>query len=478
MNKTETNSLLSSRMNDSTEEIWKQAKETLQSMVNPDLFNLWFDPIRLVSIEKTIATLVAPNEFCAVWLKDNYKEILQDVLSHITSSKLTVKFEISSENDDSQLTSNSENVETEIKKNPKTKQSKSSVTSNRVKNNDSAEKLFNPKNTFSTFVVGDNNSFAHAASLAVAQSPGRSYNPLFLYGGVGLGKTHLLHAIGHYALKENPRLKVSYLSSEKFTNKYIDAIQNNELTKFRRTYRKTDILLIDDIQFLAGKERIQEEFFHTFNALHEAHKQIVMTCDRPANEIKNLEHRLVSRFEWGLVTDMQPPDYETRLAILRKKAASIDINVPEDIVAFLAKRIRTNIRRLEGALIRVSSYQSLTGKPMTPATVEGLLKDVLHEEGRTIISIEQIQKRVAEHYDIRLADMTSRRRPENIAFPRQVAMFLSRELTGKSLNSIGEAFGGRDHGTVLHACRLVRDRMEVDIEVRQAVRYLEGQISR
>ena len=462
-------------MTASTEAIWTQAKETLQSMVNPDLFNLWFDPIKLVTIKKSTAILLAPNEFCAVWLKDNYKEILQDVLSHITSSKLTVQFEIGLDTASEQCSSESTDTESKFKKNTKATKTK---TTTRTKSADSSEKLFNPKNTFSTFVVGDNNSFAHAAALAVAQSPGRSYNPLFLYGGVGLGKTHLLHAIGHYALEENPRLKVSYLSSEKFTNKYIDAIQNNELAKFRRTYRKTDILLIDDIQFLAGKERIQEEFFHTFNALHEAHKQIVMTCDRPANEIKNLENRLVSRFEWGLVTDMQPPDYETRLAILRKKAASINIQVPEDIVTFLAKRIRTNIRRLEGALIRVSSYQSLTGKSMTTSTVEGLLKDVLHEEGRTIISIEQIQKRVADHYDIRLADMTSRRRPENIAFPRQVAMFLSRELTGKSLNSIGEAFGGRDHGTVLHACRLVRDRMEVDTDVRQAVRYLEGQISR
>ena len=462
-------------MTASTEAIWTQAKETLQSMVNPDLFNLWFDPIKLVTIKKSTAILLAPNEFCAVWLKDNYKEILQDVLSHITSSKLTVQFEIGLDTASKQCSSESTDTESKFKKNTKATKTK---TTTRTKSADSSEKLFNPKNTFSTFVVGDNNSFAHAAALAVAQSPGRSYNPLFLYGGVGLGKTHLLHAIGHYALEENSRLKVSYLSSEKFTNKYIDAIQNNELAKFRRTYRKTDILLIDDIQFLAGKERIQEEFFHTFNALHEAHKQIVMTCDRPANEIKNLENRLVSRFEWGLVTDMQPPDYETRLAILRKKAASINIQVPEDIVTFLAKRIRTNIRRLEGALIRVSSYQSLTGKSMTTSTVEGLLKDVLHEEGRTIISIEQIQKRVADHYDIRLADMTSRRRPENIAFPRQVAMFLSRELTGKSLNSIGEAFGGRDHGTVLHACRLVRDRMEVDTDVRQAVRYLEGQISR
>ena len=472
MNKTEINSLSSRRMNASTEEIWTQASDTLRSMVNPDLFNLWFDPIQLDSIEENSATLKVPNEFCAVWLKDNYKELLQDVLSHITGYKLTVQFEINSESAPSKP---APELPSESRKPTRTK---SATTTRADKNRDSIEKLFNPKNTFSTFVVGDNNSFAHAAALAVAQSPGRSYNPLFLYGGVGLGKTHLLHAIAHYALEENPRLKVSYLSSEKFTNKYIDAIQNNELAKFRRTYRKTDILLIDDIQFLAGKERIQEEFFHTFNALHEAHKQIVMTCDRPANEIKNLEQRMVSRFEWGLVTDMQPPDYETRLAILRKKAASIDVQVPEDVVALLAKRIRSNIRRLEGALIRVSSYQSLTGKPMTSSDVEGLLKDLFHEEGRTVISIDQIQKRVAEHYDIRLADMTSRRRPENIAFPRQVAMFLSRELTGKSLNSIGEAFGGRDHGTVLHACRLVRDRMEVDMDVRQAVRYLEGQISR
>jgi len=273
-------------MTASTEAIWTQAKETLQSMVNPDLFNLWFDPIKLVTIKKSTAILLAPNEFCAVWLKDNYKEILQDVLSHITSSKLTVQFEIGLDTASKQYSSESTDTESKFKKNTKATKTK---TTTRTKSADSSEKLFNPKNTFSTFVVGDNNSFAHAAALAVAQSPGRSYNPLFLYGGVGLGKTHLLHAIGHYALEENPRLKVSYLSSEKFTNKYIDAIQNNELAKFRRTYRKTDILLIDDIQFLAGKERIQEEFFHTFNALHEAHKQIVMTCDRPANEIKNLE---------------------------------------------------------------------------------------------------------------------------------------------------------------------------------------------
>ena len=314
--------------------------------------------------------------------------------------------------------------------------------------------------------------------MAVAQAPGKSYNPLFFYGGVGLGKTHLLHAIGQHVAAHKKVSRVTYLSSEKFTNEYIDAIQNNQLVRFRRKYRQTDVLLIDDMQFLAGKERIQEEFFHTFNALHEAHKQIVLTCDRPAAEIQNLEQRLVSRFEWGLVTELQPPDVETRLAILRKKGKAMGADLPEEIVNFLANRIRTNIRRLEGALIRVVSFASLTGKKLTLQVVEGLLREVLHEEGRYTVNIDFIQKKVAEHFDIRLADMTSKRRPENIAFPRQVAMFLSRQMTESSLNTIGEAFGGRDHGTVLHACRLVKDRMEVDAQVRQAVTYLEKQLLR
>jgi len=337
---------------------------------------------------------------------------------------------------------------------------------------------FNPKNTFDTFVVGNNNNFAYAAALAVAQAPGKSYNPLFLYGGVGLGKTHLLHAIGQYVASHKKAARVGYVSSEKFTNEYIDGIQNNKLATFRKKYRQTDVLLIDDIQFLAGKERIQEEFFHTFNALHEAHKQIVLTCDRPASEIQNLEQRLVSRFEWGLVTDLQPPDVEMRLAILHKKAQLMGVVLPDDIINFLANRIRTNIRRLEGALIRVASYASLTGKKLSVEVVEGLLREILHEEGRFSINIEAIQKKVAEHFDIRLADMTSKRRPENIAFPRQIAMFLSRQMTESSLNTIGEAFGNRDHGTVLHACRLVKDRMEIDANVRQVVHYLEKQLTR
>jgi chromosomal replication initiator protein len=271
---------------------------------------------------------------------------------------------------------------------------------------------------------------------------------------------------------------VAYLSSEKFTNEYIDAIQSNTVARFRRKYRQTDVLLIDDIQFLAGKERIQEEFFHTFNTLHDSHRQVVLTGDRPAGEIQGLEQRLVSRFEWGMTTDLQPPDAETRTAILRQKEKSLGIKLPDAVIEFLANKIRSNIRRLEGALIRVATYGSLTGKPVTIEVAESVLHEVLHEEGRHALSIEAIQKRVAEHFDLRLADMTSKRRPENIAFPRQIAMFLARSLTESSLNTIGEAFGGRDHGTVLHACRLVKGRMEVDPNVRQVVTYLEKQLHR
>src|ERR1043166_9112335 len=307
--------------------------------------------------------------------------------------------------------------------------------------------------------------------------PGKSYNPLYIYGGVGLGKTHLLHAIGQYVVAHKKGARVAYLSSEKFTNEYIDGIQNSQMARFRKRYRHTDVLLIDDVQFLAGKERIQEEFFHTFNTLHESHKQIVMTSDRAANEIQNLERRLVSRFEWGLVTDLQPPDVETRLAILRKKAQLMGVELPEEILNCLANRIRTNIRRLEGALVRVASYTALAGKNLGLGVVEDLLREVLHEEGRLSISIEVIQKKVAEHFDIRLADMTSKRRPLNIVFPRQIAMFLSRQMTETSLTAIGDAFGGRDHGTVLHACRLVKDRMEVDASVRQVVGYLEKKLT-
>ena len=450
----------------SAEEIWVAAQEMLRTMLTSDIYNLWFAPVRTSALEGDQITLEVANDFCEVWLKDNYLGLIQDVLMHACGQPLKVKFRVVAAQ--AGTTSISESKAAKAKA---VEVSEEPAATGR-------DHGFNPRNTFEAFVVGNNNSFAHAAALAVAQAPGKSYNPLFLYGGVGLGKTHLLQAIGQYVVGHKKGARVAYLSSEKFTNEYIDAIQNNQLVRFRKKYRQTDVLLIDDIQFLSGKERIQEEFFHTFNALHEGHKQIVLTCDRPANEIQNLEQRLVSRFEWGLVTDLQPPDAETRVAILRKKEISLGVELPDEIINFLANRIRTNIRRLEGALIRVASYASLTGKKLTIEVVEGLLREVLHEEGRFSMSIELIQKRVAEHFDIRLADMTSKRRPENIAFPRQIAMFLARQLTESSLNTIGEAFGGRDHGTVLHACRLVKDRMEVDANVRQVVNYLEKQLQR
>jgi chromosomal replication initiator protein len=450
----------------SAQTIWKGAQELLRTLLNADIYKLWFASICAGELRDDSITLLVANDFCEVWLKDNYLDVLQTALMHSSGRQLTVEFKAGGPQAVSRAVITTPSVEPiEIEE----------LLEKPGKNGDH---LFNPKNTFDTFVVGNNNNFAHAAALAVAQAPGRSYNPLFLYGGVGLGKTHLLHAIGQYVTLHKKNARVAYVSSEKFTNEYIDGIQNNQLVRFRKKYRQTDVLLIDDIQFLAGKERIQEEFFHTFNALHESHKQIVLTCDRPASEIQNLEHRLVSRFEWGLVTDLQPPDIETRVAILRKKEKSMGLELPEEVLNFLASRIRANIRRLEGALIRVASYAALTGKKLTLDVVESLLRDVLNEEGRFSINIEAIQKKVAEHFDIRLADMTSKRRPENIAFPRQIAMYLSRELTESSLNTVGEAFGGRDHGTVLHACRLVKDRMEVDSSVRQTVSYLQKQLQR
>lgn len=451
--------------------MWDEALGILRQMLNAETYKLWFSRIRAKAINGTTIHLEVIDEFNGVWLKENYLGLICDVLARVSGQLWKVEFEIAKA-----TTKAPEPAPLPPAPPPPAKtvhQNGSSRASAQA-----ADTIFNPANTFESFVVGNSNTFAHGAAMAVAQSPGKSYNPLFLYGGVGLGKTHLLHAIGQHVQSHKKAAKVAYVSSERFTNEFIDAIQNNQLAKFRRRYRQTDVLLIDDIQFLAGKERIQEEFFHTFNALHEARKQIVLTCDRTAAEILNLEQRLVSRFEWGLVTDLQPPDVETRVAILRKKERTLNVRLNDDIINFIAERVRTNIRRLEGAMIRVASYASLTGREITVGMVEELLREVLHEEGRHSINIEVIQRRVAEHFDIRHADMTSKRRPEHIAFPRQIAMFLSRKLTESSLSTIGDAFGGRDHGTVLHACRLVKDRMEVDSNVRHVVTYLEKQLLR
>jgi chromosomal replication initiator protein len=453
----------------SAEKIWTSAQEHLRAKLGRETFNMWFAPLQASAMDAHQLILEAPNAFSEVWLKDNYLGLMQDAVAVAAGAKLEVNFKQAHGNPPPKAGAPQKTVP--VKAKPVESSSERAAIAN-------GDLHFNPKNTFDTFVVGNNNNFAYAAAKAVAETPGKAYNPLFLYGGVGLGKTHLLQAIGQHVAGSKKNARVCYVSSEKFTNEYIEAIQNNKLVAFRKKYRQSEVLLIDDIQFLAGKERIQEEFFHTFNALHESHKQIVLTCDRAPSEIQGLEQRLVSRFEWGQTADVQLPDVETRLAILHKKAQTMNAVLPEEIINFLATRIRTNIRRLEGALIRVASFASLTGKKLTIEVVEGLLREILHEEGRQTISIEVIQKKVAEKFDIRLADMTSKRRPENIAFPRQIAMYLSRQMTESSLNTIGEAFGGRDHGTVLHACRLVKDRMGIDANVRQIVNYLEKQLTR
>ena len=447
-------------------QLWQRLAAALKPQISTDSFNRWFSAVELVEATDKSLTLRVPNNIYQFWIESNYITALQNAIVTALGSPRAVKF-ASPSGTAGQTPLEDLSALKGISPEP----------SSGAKASASVLGL-NPRNTFESFVVGPNNEIAHAAALAVAQAPARTYNPLFIYGGVGLGKTHLMQAIGQYVWAKNKNVKVMYLSSELFINEFIDAIQHSNLVKFRKRYRQADLLLIDDIQFLGGKERSQEEFFHTFNTLFDGHKQIVLSCDRPASEIANLEHRLVSRFEWGLTAELQPPDIETRLAILRKKARTMQIKLRDEVFQFLASRIRTNIRRLEGALMRVASFASLSGKELTQEVIEHLLKDILQEEGRHSITIEKIQRRVAEHFDVRLADMTSKRRPASIAFPRQVAMYLARELTKASLNEIGEAFGGRDHGTVLHACKLVKKRMTEQDNIRQTISFIDSSLQR
>src|SRR4051794_5719863 len=449
-------------MDESCKALWEKLSAALKPQVSADTFKRWFSAVELTKATEDELTFHVPNNIYQFWIESNHMTALQSAITTALGAPRTVRFLTFAESDNDDFAA------------PQARQTDGGSSSKTV----GLGLSLNPRNTFESFVVGPNNQIAHAASLAVAQAPARTYNPLFVYGGVGLGKTHLMQAIGQYVWTKKKTSKVMYLSSELFINEFIDAIQHNTLVKFRKRYRQADLLLIDDIQFLGGKERSQEEFFHTFNTLFDGHKQIVLSSDRPASEIANLEHRLVSRFEWGLTAELQPPDIETRLAILRKKAQTLAVKIDPTVLEFLAERIRTNVRRLEGALMRVASYTSLSGHSPTAEKIEHLLKDILQEEARRAISIDQIQRRVADHFDVRLADMTSKRRPQNIAFPRQIAMYLARELTKSSLSEIGEAFGGRDHGTVLHAHRLVKGKMLDEEKIRQVVSFLDSQLHR
>ena len=456
---------------DSLPALWNDIATALKAELNADAYNRWFKDIELISLDAQRLTLRVPNNIFQLWIESNYLQILRSAIMLVLGEARAVQF-VHADEASLAAARPPEVPETQGDEDFAPEPATPAAARNGVL-------PMNPRNTFEAFVVGANNQFAHAACLAVSEAPARAYNPLFIYGGVGLGKTHLMQAIGqHIAGKRKPS-RVLYITSEVFTNEFIDAIQNGTLMKFRKRYRQADVLLIDDIQFLGGKERSQEEFFHTFNALFDGHKQIVLSSDRPPSEINGLEQRLVSRFDWGLTAELQPPDIETRVAILRKKAAAMEVKLPDEVIRFISERVRTNVRRLEGALTRVASFASLHGgKAPLVEKMEQLLKDLLQEEARRTINVDQIQKRVAEHFDIRIADMTSKRRPANIAFPRQVAMFLTRELTKLSLSEIGEAFGGRDHGTVLHAHRTVKEKSLRDEKTRQAVRFLEDQLSR
>ncbi len=456
--------------------LWETVKCDFKGLFPEDVFHMWFEPMVCLESTEEQMTLGVPNDFAAIWIHDNYLDLITQRLRLTSGRMITVTLKKTDSAAAPQQESEPRTSIQETAGNARVRAHQRRAT--RAEGHAIASGSLNARNTFETFVVGSNNQMAHAAAMAVAQSPGQAYNPLFIYGDTGLGKTHLMHAIGHAILRHNPEAKIAYLSTEKFTNEFIEALQSQSLTRFRQRYRHVDVLLIDDVQFLAGKERIQEEFFHTFNELFESGKQIVLSSDRRASEIQKLEARLVSRFEWGLPADIQAPDVETRIAILRTKATSLKFDLPATVLNFIAQNVSKNIRRLEGALIKVASYANLTGKPIDLPTAEMLLQDVLIEQAQNLLTIEVIQKRVADHYQIRHSDMTSKRRPANIAIPRQIAMYLCRQLTKHSLQEIGDAFGGRDHGTVIHACKSVDNMLEQDTTVRGSIEYLKGQLAR
>lgn len=429
-------------MDANLQDLWEQTLNVLKNEMSEVSFNTWMKSCNPISISEDTIKISVPNSFTRDILNNRYKDLVANSIQGICSKLYKLEFLISSE-----VALEEKNKAIRIKGSPL---------------NEEISNTLNPKYTFDSFVIGNSNRFAHAASLAVAEAPAKAYNPLFIYGGVGLGKTHLMHAIGHYILENNPNAKVEYVSSEKFTNELINAIKHDKNEEFRNKYRHVDVLLIDDIQFIAGKEGTQEEFFHTFNALHDANKQIILSSDRPPKEIPTLEDRLRSRFEWGLIADIQVPDFETRMAILKKKADLERLNVPNEVMVYVATKIKSNIRELEGALIRIVAYSSLTNREVSVDLASEALKDIISKKQGKSITIESIQDIVSSYFNLRVEDFKSQRRTRNVAYPRQIAMYLSRKLTDMSLPKIGEEFGGRDHTTVIHAYEKISENLKTD----------------
>ncbi|MGE5893238.1 MAG: chromosomal replication initiator protein DnaA [bacterium] len=438
------------------EEIWNKSRLVIEKRVGDAVFELWFKPIVVKSIREDILTLEVPNRFYQEWIEDNYPDIIPTVIDEVSGKNFKLKYKTSEEQDKA--------VEKIQKK-----------LSNRRQRLASKGIYLNPKYTFESFVVGPSNQFAQAAALAVSESIGKAYNPLFIYGGVGLGKTHLINAVGNRTIDERPELSVIYVSAEQFTNEVVSAIRHERMGEFKEKFRNVDLHLLDDVQFIAGKERTQDEFFHTFNALYDKQKQIVISSDRPPKEISAITDRLKSRFAMGLIADIQPPETEVKVAILQKKADAEKIKLDEEVAYFLATRIRSNIRELEGCLIKLAAHSALTGLRIDLTMAKHVLKDIIRDDEKPV-TVDQIQKTVCDFFGIKHQELKAKKRTKEIATPRQVAMYLSKRLTELSLSDIGKAFGGKDHATVIYACRQIGDRMKKDESFNRIVENLMGRL--
>ena len=452
------------------DQIWSQVQEELRFQLAKRTYDMWLKNTSVVSADGNTFRIGVPSKLAKDWLEDRFSGLIQETLQAVTGSEVDIDFVISPTGHrppvltaDGEVIANGDNGH---ENGAEAAQDVPVITPSEL----------NARFKFSSFVVGHNSQFAHAAAKAVAEAPGDSYNPLFLYGGVGLGKTHLMHAIGHEVHDRFPRKRVVYLTSEQFTNEVISSIATARMGEFRHKYRTVDVLLIDDVQFLAGKDRTKEEFFHTFNALHEINKQIVISSDRPPKEIPTLEDRLRSRFEWGLIADIQSPDFETRLAILHSKLGDNESLVPEEVLSFIAHKVQRNIRELEGALTRVQAFAAVHQRPVDAEEAARLLADIIPASTRKPINVERIQALVADYYNVTLEDMKGKRRDKHIVFPRQVAMYLVREETPSSLPAIGKAFGGRDHTTALHSIEKIANELKEDERLRYEVQAIREKL--
>jgi len=434
--------------------IWQKTLDLLKFELTEISYNTWIKSIVPLSLNMDSIDLCVPSDFNKGIIESRYLELIKNAIIQAAAKEYKINIIAAAPGATGNVQGRPENGA-----------------------NDESVSVLNPKYTFDTFVIGNSNRLAHAASVAVAESPAKAYNPLFIYGGVGLGKTHLMHAIGHYIMSQNRSLKILYVTSEKFTNELINAIKDDKNEAFRNKYRNIDVLLIDDIQFIGGKERTQEEFFHTFNSLYEASKQIIISSDKPPKDIITLEDRLKSRFEWGLIADIQPPDLETRIAILRKKAQLENIYIPDEIMVFIADKIASNIRELEGALNRIVAYASLTENEITVEMAMEALKEILSSNSNKVINSAVIIDAVSMYFDLKPDDFRSKKRNRDISYPRQIAMYLCRELTDLSYPKIGEIFGGRDHTTVLHAFEKIESDLEENAEVRRTLEELKKSIT-